>query len=94
MTNFLLGQQRGCTKYLWFMCLWNSRACDVHWEKKVWPPRTDMTVNEASIIYELVPRDKIIIHPLHITLGLMKQFVKTLPDDGCCFNYICNFFQE
>ena len=22
----------------------------------------------------------------------MKQFVKVLPVDGCCFNYICNFF--
>ena len=52
-----------------------------------------MTVNEANIINEpLVHRDKIIIPPLHIKLGLMKQFVKASPVDGCCFNYICNFF--
>ena len=92
MINFLLGQQSGYTKYPCFMCLWNSRARDVHWEKE-WPPRIDMTVNEINIINEpLVPRDKIIIPPLHIKLGLMKQFVKALLVDGCCFNYICNFF--
>ena len=26
--------------------------------------------------------------PLHIKLDLMKQFVKALPNDGNCFNYI------
>ena len=52
-----------------------------------------MTVNKTNIINEpLDPRDKIIIPPLHIKLELMKQFVKALAVDGCCFNYICNFF--
>ena len=93
MINFLLGQQSGCTKYSCFMCLWNSDAHDVHREKKEQPPRIDMTVDQANIIYELlVPRAKIIILLLHIKLRLMKQFVKALPIDGCCFNYICNFF--
>ena len=69
------------------------RARDVYWEKKEWPSRIDMTANEANIINEpLVPRKKIIIPPLYIKLGLMKQFVKALPVDGCCFNNICNFF--
>ena len=47
-----------------------------------------MTVNEANIINEpLVPRHKIIIPALHIKLGLMKQFMKALTVEGCCFNY-------
>ena len=25
-------------------------------------------------------------------LEFMKQFMMALPLDGCCFNYICNFF--
>ena len=92
MINFLLGQQSGYTKYPCFMCLWNSRTRDVHWEKNEWPPRIDMTVNETNIVNEpLVSRDKITIPPLHIKLGLMKQFVKALLVDSCCFNYICNF---
>ena len=36
-----------------------------------------MTVGENNVLYKpLVPRDKIIFPPLHIKLGLMKQFVK------------------
>lgn len=30
--------------------------------------------------------------PLHIKLGLMKQFVKALPKDGDCFKYLVNKF--
>lgn len=36
----------------------------------------------------LVPKDKIISPPLHIKLGLMKQFIKALEKDGSCFAYI------
>ena len=30
--------------------------------------------------------------PLHIKVGLMKQFVKTLDKEGDCFQYICKSF--
>lgn len=40
----------------------------------------------------MVPRDKIIFPPLHIKLGLMKQFVKALNKEGNCFKYICRQF--
>ena len=40
----------------------------------------------------LVPCDKIVFPPLHIKLGLMKQFVKALDKDGDCFQYICKSF--
>jgi len=35
---------------------------------------------------------KIILPPLHIKLGIMKQFVKALNKDGDCFKYICTKF--
>ncbi|KAI6650636.1 hypothetical protein LOD99_7686 [Oopsacas minuta] len=93
MVNFLLGQQGGYNKYPCFVCLWDSRARKDHWINKVWPLRTDLTVEEANILYELlVPREKIILPPLHIKLGLMKQFVKSLDKDGPCFKYICRSF--
>jgi hypothetical protein len=38
----------------------------------------------------LMDPEKIILPPLHIKLGLMKQFVKAL--DGNCFNYLGNKF--
>ena len=40
----------------------------------------------------LVERSKIVFPPLHIKLGIMKQFVKALEEDGDCFKYICMKF--
>ena len=46
-----------------------------------------------NVIYEpIVSRDKIIFSPLHIKLGLMKQFVKALHLDGECFQHILRTF--
>jgi hypothetical protein len=39
-----------------------------------------------------VDPEKIILTPLHIKLGLMKQFVKALDGNGNCFNYLNNKF--
>lgn len=35
---------------------------------------------------------KVLLPPLHIKLGLMKQFVKALPKEGECFRYLCGQF--
>jgi hypothetical protein len=40
----------------------------------------------------LVDPGKIILPPLHINLGSMKQFVKALDGNGNCFNYLSNKF--
>ena len=93
MVNFLLGQQGGYTKYPCFICLWDSRAKDEHWLRREWPLRETMTVGQKNVIAEpLVDRNKIILPPLHIKLGIMKQFVKALKKDGNCFSYICTKF--
>ena len=47
---------------------------------------------KLNILHEpLVDRDRIILPPLHIKLGLIKQFVRALDLDqeGECFKYIC-----
>ena len=52
-----------------------------------------MRVGEAIVINEpLVAREKLIIPPLHIKLGLMKQFVKALAVTENCFSYIFRVF--
>jgi hypothetical protein len=38
----------------------------------------------------LVARDRIILSPLHIRLGLMKPFVKALIKDSSCIEYIAH----
>ena len=91
--NFLLGQQGINTKNSCFLCCWDNRATDQHWVKKDWPAREDLAVGNKNIINEsLVNRDRIILPPLHIKLGLMKQFVKALDKDVDCFNYIAKTF--
>ena len=50
-------------------------------------------MGDKNVINEpLVNRDRIILPPLHIKLGLMKQFVKALDKHGSCFNYIVQKF--
>ena len=40
----------------------------------------------------LVDRDRTLFSPLHIKLGLIKQFTKVLDNDGDCFAYLCQAF--
>lgn len=93
MINFLLGQQSGFTKYPCFLCLWDSRAKNEHWVNKNWPSRDVIIQGIQNVINEpLVSREKILLPPLHIKLGLMKQFVKALNRDGNCFGYLSRKF--
>ena len=79
MVKFLLGQQGGYTKYPCFLCLWDNRAKERHWTQKTWQERKKFQISGEKIIHEpLVPRDKIILPPLHIKLELMKQYVEAL----------------
>ena len=93
MVNFLLGQQHGFTKFPCYLCMWDSRARDKHWTQKEWPIRETLEAGMPNILHDpIVSRDKIIFPPLHIKLGLMKQFVKALSSDGECFQYIVSAF--
>ena len=40
----------------------------------------------------LVDPKKVLLPPLHIKLGLMKQFIKALPPEGDDFTYLCREF--
>nr|DBA21505.1 TPA: hypothetical protein GDO54_018125 [Pyxicephalus adspersus] len=69
--------------------MWNSRACERHWVERNWPPRSALKSGDLNILHEpLVDRKNIIFPPLHMKLGLMKQFVKALPTKGECFKYL------
>ena len=86
----LLGQQVGYTKYPCFLCLWDSKAKTKHWEQGQWPKRNEFTPGEKNILNQaLVDPSKVLLPPLHIKLGLMKQYVKSLNKHGTCFGYIC-----
>ena len=89
----LLGQQGGYTKMPCYLCEWDSRAKSEQWIRREWPARTDWRPGTKNILHpSLVPQSKLLLPPLYIKLGLMKQFVKALDRDKDCFNYICNQF--
>ena len=91
--SIVVGPAREYTKHPCFLCYWDSRVTDQRWGKKDWPVREDPAVGNKNIINEpLVNRDCIILPPLHIKLGLIKQFGKALDKDDDCFNYIAKTF--
>ena len=93
MVSFLLDQQRGYTKFPCFFCIRDSRDRENHWTRKEWPKRNTHKAGMPNVIYDpIVRRDKIIFPPLHIKLGLMKQFVKALRLDGECFQHLLHTF--
>jgi len=89
----LLGQQPGNTKMPCFLCEWDSRARQEHWDKRDWPARTALVPGEKNIKSTcLVDPGKVLLPPLHIKLGLMKQYIKALDKDSDCFRYIVQKF--
>ena len=85
----LLGLQGGYTKYPCFLCLWDSRADNLHYKQKKWPERTHFVPGSHNVQEPpLVERQKVLLPPLHIKLGLMKNYVKALNPDGATFKYL------
>ncbi|GBN57729.1 hypothetical protein AVEN_58151-1 [Araneus ventricosus] len=69
-----LGQQAGYTKYPCFL---------LHWTKTDWSLRDALTPGENNVINTtLFLPAKVLLFPLHMKVGLMKQFIKSLPRNG------------
>lgn len=95
MIAFLKGLQGGYTKNSCFLCLWDSRATAEHYTRKDWPIRTQFTPGVENIKHpSLVRSEKVLMPPLHIKLGLVKQFVKALNKDGESFKHLFVLFPK
>ena len=91
----LSGLQAGYTKYMCYLCKWDSRARDKHYDTKEWPERTSSEIGQHNIInVPLVSKKNILLPPLHIKLGLMKQFVKALNPTSSSFMYLKTKFSK
>ena len=89
----LLGMQLGYTKYCCFLCEWGSRDKKNRYINKPWPKRTSLTPGEKNVVNPpLVLLEKIFLPPLHIKLGLMKNFVNGMDKSGRGFEYVRNKF--
>ena len=89
----VMGLQLGYTKYCCFLCEWNSRAKDSHYIKKDGPVCQSLTSGKKNVQHPpLVESSKILLPPLHIKLGLIKNFVKAMDKAGAGFTYLTRKF--
>ncbi|GBN53411.1 hypothetical protein AVEN_132505-1 [Araneus ventricosus] len=85
----LVGLQAGYTKFYCFLCQWDSRDRKKHYIKKVWPKRQFLIPGVKNEENEpLVVSEKILLPPLHIKFGLMKNFIKAMDCAGSGFQYL------
>lgn len=91
--GLLVGMQGGFTKYCCFMCLWDSRDREKHYNIKQWETRQEFIPGQCNVKHKpLVNPTNVLLPPLHIKLGLMKQFVKGLNRDDSGFSYLQEIF--
>ena len=75
----LLGLQDGYTKYCCFLCKWDSRTRKSHYVTKVWSQQKSWEPGKKNVQHPpLVDCQKILLPPLNIKMGLMKNFLKAL----------------
>ena len=85
----LLGLQLKYTKFPCFMCEWDSRDKAHHYIERMWPAKKTLEPGHKSVKrYSLVESSRILLPPLHIKLGLMKKFIKTMDRTGTAFLYL------
>jgi hypothetical protein len=76
-------------------CEWDSRAKDKHYKIKDWPIRENSFPEEKCVRNEpLVDKDNILLPPLHIKLGSIKNFVKVMNKHGKGFEYLRENFPK
>ncbi|GBM69532.1 hypothetical protein AVEN_175395-1 [Araneus ventricosus] len=91
--SMFLGQQAGYIKYPCFLREWDNPDKKNHWIKKERPHKKASKPGNKNVVEEsLVDLSKVPLPPLHIKLGLMKQFVKALLKERKCFKYLDNKF--
>jgi hypothetical protein len=85
----VLGLQLGYTKFCCFLCDWDSRDRKSHYTRKNWPKRDFLTPGNKNFRRPpLIKPENVYLPPLHIELGLMKNFVKGIDQYGAGFSYL------
>ena len=91
----LLDMQSGYIKYPCFLCKWDSRADREHYSRRISPERDNLHPGSHNIILNyLVNPKRILLHPLHINLGLMTHFIKALDHNGSTMQFLRRKFTK
>lgn len=92
--TILFGMQGGYTSFPCYLCEWHIRAKN-HYEQRNWPERKQFRIGQKNVMrIPLVQSERIILPPLHLKLGYMKQFVKKLDQKGRAFLYLKTLFPK
>jgi len=85
----LLRLQQGFTKYCCFICEWDNTVWSLHYTRKDWPARKSLEPRIMNVENQpLVEPSKILLPSMHLKLGLMKNFVKTMNQGEAAFTYL------
>ena len=89
----LVGLQKSYAKFCFLLCVWDSHARSVLYSRKNCPLYKSHTLITKNIAHQpLVDPRKVLLPPLYIKLGLMKNSVKTLDRSGTAFSFMFEKF--
>lgn len=94
---FLCGLKGGYAKYMCYKCLWDSRYnARSQYQKTDWPPRkADGKIGDHSQEKKpLVSFDKLLLPPLHLKLGIVKNFIKQVVKKEPVFQCLTEIFPK
>ena len=87
--------QSGYTKYMCFLCLWDSRDDKNYWTKKDWKEQKEYVPGRHNVKHgALADSAKIFLPPQDIKLGLMKSFVRAVDQKGLGFSNLKEKFEK
>ena len=88
------GLQSDYSKFCSLLCDWGNRANGKYYKIKYWTIRENSAPEEKCVRNQpLVDKVKILLSPLFVKLGLMKNFVKAMEKQGKDFEYWREKFQ-
>lgn len=92
VVGLLTGLKRGYPQHSCFLCLWEGRLKELHYTNHQWPPRVHYNDEESIENEPLIPASKVILPPLHIKLGLIRNFIVALDHNGEAFKHLKTIF--
>jgi hypothetical protein len=77
MIGIALGLSGGNSNHPCFLCEWKRPGRNQYWTNIIGKQRTNWKIGEFNVRSEsMIPRDKVLLPPLHIKLGVMTQLAK------------------
>ena len=89
LVGLFLGFHGGCTKYPCFLCLWDNWADNQHYVRQEWLLRQGLKPGLHNVqSHSHIEPNKILLPPLHIKLGVLKNFVMARDREGSVFAFL------